>query len=341
MAVYSDNAMFFGSLDGKTLNELGKLNTKLKSLEDRKGLVNEIINSTNYFLEYIEKYYKVNITTREATSEDVGVFKRLEAMATYILSCEESILMDKESKKTYVFHNQNMKKYLDREKIDINNSQGKENIVDSENVVHALLAKKKNSRKLKDQFINNKDLEREDFLGSVLRDYQLLLDKINQKLSEDQDSNWATYTRQKYLVNQDMIDAKDMILGVWGYNTDVKESQKPDLDIFDFTDYNTVKFLLSMEKPSLEFNEDMWVVWQDFINTVKESNLTDKEKMIFKCLQDGWKLKDIEAEFNIKYHTLYQTEIPRIIKKIIKVGNKYDAKDQKISKKINNRKEKE
>ncbi|QIQ66190.1 sigma factor [Enterococcus phage nattely] len=340
MAGYAENTMFFGQIDGKTLNSLGKLDRSVKTLKDRSKQVNDIIDSTNYFVEYLSKYYKVSINANEATSEDVDIFKYLERMATYLLNSDESIALDKAEQKTYIFHNQTMQKYLDREKINVNNSNGQENIVDSENVVHALLAKKQNSRKLKVQTITVEDLKRDDKVGEILREYQLMLNAIDKKLSEPQDKKWAIYTRQKYLVKQDMVDAKDMLLGVWGYNTNFKESHIPDLDIFDFTDFKTVKYLLTFNKPNVSENEDMWCVWQDFIETVKKANLTQEELEIFKCLQDGWKLQEISDEFGIKYHGLYQTTIPRIAKKIMKVGNKYDCTDPKVKEKINNRKEK-
>lgn len=338
MALYSNNSFFTGDLDGKNLSTMDKLDRTVKSLEERKTNVLDQLNNSNYFLDYIENFYKVNLNSGDATSENVNVFKKLESFASYILACQESIDMDKAEQKTYVFHNQNMQKYLDREKVDVANNESNDNIVDAENIVHALLARPKNSRRQKIQEVKNKDLERDDLTGEILREYKMLLDTINERLSEPQNSKWPLYTKHKFLVKQDMIDVKNMLDGVWGYNIQAKETHVPDLDVFDFTDMETVKYMMQYGKPDLNFNEDMWCVWQDFIKVVKQANLTPQELDIFSKLQNGWQLTEIAEELNIVYERLRQTIVKNIAKKITKVGCKYDAEDIRVKQKIENRK---
>ena len=337
---YAGNSFFFGEIDGATLKDLGKLDVSKTSLEDRKKCLSDQLDSTNYFVDYLSQFYKVNINSNEALSEDVDIFKRLEQMATYLLKSDESKAIDQTEKKVYVFHNrrERFSNYMNRESVSMNQNGKSINIVDSDNIVHALMAKKKNSRKPKIQKILPQDLKRKDIVGEVLRDYQVFLDHIERKLHEEQDKNWRKYSRQRYLVQQDMIDAKNMLSGVWGFNISVSESHVPDLNIFDFTDYDTVRYLLDYPCPSVDFEEEMWIVWQDFMETVKKAGLTKEEAKIVCCLQQNWRIQEISDELGIKYASLYQTVIPRIVKKIMKVGNKYDCFDPKVEEKVKRRK---
>lgn len=342
MSGYANNSFFQGNLGNKNLKDFMKLDISKTSLEERKAYLNELIGDQSFFDEYFEKHFKASINSNEALSSEVNVCNVLENMANYLLNSDESKQMDADKKNVYVFHkgNERFKKRMDRETFSTTINGETMNIVDNPNVVHVLQKKEKNFRLPKKQKITKEDLLRDDFCGEVLRDYQKMLDNINKKIVEKRDKMYFKYSVNKSTVQQDMIDAKNMILGVWGYNISISESHIPDTEIFDFTDYNTVKFLLQMEKPDFSFNFEMWLVWTEFIETIKKANLTETEAEIVVMLQNQWKIQEISDATGIAYHNLYQTTIPRICKKIMKVGNKYDAYDEKIKLKIEKRKEK-
>lgn len=342
MSGYSNNSFFQGNLGNKNLKDFMKLDISKTSLEERKQYLDELIGDQYFFDEYFEKHFKANINSNEALSTEVNVCNVLENMANYLLNSDESKQMDADKKNVYVFHkgNERFKKRMDRETFSTTINGETMNIVDNPNVVHVLQKKEKNFRLPKKQKITKEDLLRNDFCGDVLREYQKMLDTINEKIVEKRDKMYFKYSINKSTIQQDMIDAKNMILGVWGYNISISESHVPDTEIFDFTDYDTVKFLLQMEKPDFSFNFEMWLVWTEFIETVKKANLTETETEIVVMLQNQWRIQEISDATGIAYHNLYQTTIPRICKKIMKVGNKYDAYDEKIKLKIEKRKEK-
>lgn len=342
MGGYAENSFFQGELANKNLKDFMKMDISKTSLEERQQYLKELIGDQSFFDEFFENHFKVSINANEALSTEVNVCNVLEKMANYLLNSDESKQMDSDEKNVYVFHkgNERFKKRMDRETFSTTVNGATMNVVDNPNVVHVLQKKEKNFRLPKRQKITKEDLLRDDFCGEVLRDYQKLLDTINKKIVEKRDKMYFKYSVNKSTVQQDMIDAKNMILGVWGYDTFISESHIPDTEIFDFTDYNTVKFLLQMEKPDFAINFEMWLVWTEFIETIKKANLTEVEAEIVVMLQNQWKIQEISDETGIAYHNLYQTAIPRICKKIMKVGNKYDACDEKIKLKIEKRKEK-
>ena len=342
MGGYAENSFFQGELANKNLKDFMKMDISKTSLEERQQYLKELIGDQSFFDEFFENHFKVSINANEALSTEVNVCNVLEKMANYLLNSDESKQMDSDEKNVYVFHkgNERFKKRMDRETFSTTVNGATMNVVDNPNVVHVLQKKEKNFRLPKRQKITKEDLLRDDFCGEVLRDYQKLLDTINKKIVEKRDKMYFKYSVNKSTVQQDMIDAKNMILGVWGYDTFISESHIPDTEIFDFTDYNTVKFLLQIEKPDFAINFEMWLVWTEFIETIKKANLTEVEAEIVVMLQNQWKIQEISDETGIAYHNLYQTTIPRICKKIMKVGNKYDACDEKIKLKIEKRKEK-
>lgn len=346
MAGYSVNQFFQGDLEGQQLRDYYKLDNSKTLLEDRKKVLEELLGEKgNYFTEYIESHYKAALNASDPTSENINVFKTLETMANYLLNCEESKAIDQLEKPEYVFHTNNdyfgMKR--NRELFNMNSDDGNTNMVDNSNIVHALIKKQGNSRVPKTQKITQSDLERKDFCGVVLRGYQSFLDHIDNKIKETKDNPdhlWRKYLNAKGSVKKDMLDVKDMLLGVWGYNTQIKEGHIPDYDIFDFTDVETVRYLLQLSEPQFGSDFDMWLTWKEFEMTVKKANLTTQEQLVVYCLKNSWQLREISEEFDIDYDRLRRTIMNTIIKKIIKLGNKYDAFDIHIANKIQLRKEK-
>lgn len=341
MGRYSENQIFQGNIDNKNIRDFFKLDMKKRSTDDRIEEVNEMLDKSDYFTDFFSDYFKVSVSPRDALSEDVNVCQTLEKMANYILSSEDEIDHRRKEKPEYVFHTRRDKfeGKLKREMINLKSDDGSVgNIVDNENVVHVMAAKEINSRVPKTQKITAKDLAEDSECGRILREYQTFLDHVDNKLKEKPEKLWRYYSNAKGQVKDDMINVKNMLKGVWGIDQ-ISESAKPDLDIFDFTDFDTVKFLLSLKKPSLSFNYDMWVLWNDFNNTVRKANFTAQENAVHILLQLEYSMTDIAIELDIEYHRLRRTIIDNMVKKVIKVGNKYDAEDPKIAEKLKKRKE--
>lgn len=334
---------FQGELDGTTLFELQKkVDRKKKSLEDRMDVVDSLLESTTFYTDYFTDHFKADINCGDSLSSDINVCRNLEMMANYILNSDEMKELDHKEKPVYVFHKSNEKfeKKLGRESISIKTSDGSGNLVDSENVVHAVLAKPKNSRLPKTQTITKADLEMDNECGRILRDYQVFLDHVSNKLSENKpDRLWRYYSSAKAQIKDDMIMTKDFLIGVWGYDTYVKESNGFDYDIFDFTDFETVKALLPLQ-PNFYFEKELWEVCHDLDLVIAKANMTTIELEIINALRAQWQIKEIAEAMGEPYAKVRQTTIPRVIKKIIKVGERYDAADKDVALKIQNKKDK-
>lgn len=342
MGRYSENQFFQGNIDNKNIRDFFKLDSNKKSTQDRIDAVDEILDSSEYFMDFFSDYFKVNVNSGDALSEDLNVCQTLERMANYILSSEEELEHNKKEKPVYVFHKRRDKfeDKMNREKQNSKSENGSiENITENENIVHAVLASSKNSRLPKVQTITKKDLEAQTKTGKILRDYQVFLDLVDEKLKNKPDKKWRYYSNAKGQIKDDMINVKNMLDGVWGFNIDSKDSTVPDMDIFDFTDFNTIRYLLSMKKPSLIENYDDWILWHDFNKTVEKANFTITEKAVLALLQLEYSMVDIARELDIDYNRLRRSTIENMIKKVSKVGDKYDAEDPLIEEKIKKRKE--
>ena len=241
--------------------------------------------------------------------------------------------MDKDERKkdNYVIHkdrNKFMKKLNDE------NS----GFMDDENIVHFLI-KQRNDYKPKIQKITAYDINKNTETGRVLREYNNFLNHIDEALKKGPDSRWFMFSRAKYQVKDDMLYVKKMLDGIWGENIKpIGVPKKTDYYFIDFTDYKTVKYLIKMDRPDFEFDQELWIVWLEFNDVVRKANLTQEEYSVFYLLQKQWNIKEISEYLNIDYDRVKRTVINNIVKKIIKVGDKYSATNLVDKYKILNKK---
>ncbi|WEA58283.1 hypothetical protein [Pediococcus pentosaceus] len=189
------------------------------------------------------------------------------------------------------------------------------------------------------QKITEVDLKEDSYLGGILRDYQLMLDQIETKM-RTMSKGYRMLSNHKHDVKDNMILAKNMLRGVWGENCNPKYPQPAkEYNFFDFTDENTVKELLSMNK-SFDENISLWMAVNDFENVVKKAGLKDYEFALFKALKAGYTPKDIEDLTRLNIFTTYKIRL-NIIKKVVAVGEHYDYADTDYKKIINLKREKQ
>ena len=171
----------------------------------------------------------------------------------------------------------------------------------SPEVIDFLLANQSNYKKAKDQKITATDLKRSDYLGEVLRDYQTYIDVLNT-------SNMQVYRRNRLKgeVQRDMILSKDALLRVHGYNLRYfSESTKPNLEVFDFADFNQLKGyslrvpedikdknhanidgLLRM-KFNGDFQNDFQCILYDLDILIEKTKLTERERECLNYFRNG------------------------------------------------------
>ena len=285
---FTSQQNFLASIDGVTANELNRvMDRTLDNYDERKACIESTLEGTTFFEEYFTDYYNVNASQNDYLSLENNVCKVLENYASYLLNSKD---IDDEETQQYKFYydestfrravNKDMK-YDDK----------------SPEVIDFLLANQSNYKKAKDQKITATDLKRSDYLGEVLRDYQTYIDVLNT-------SDMKVYRRNRLKgeVQRDMILSKDALLRVHGYNLRYfSESTKPNLEVFDFADFNQLKGysvdgvdphyskvdgLLRM-KFNGDFQNDFQCILYDLDILIEKTKLTERERECLNYFRNG------------------------------------------------------
>lgn len=352
MAFSSQN--FTGVLDGTDVNELNKkIDYSKTHLKERKEVVEDILNNTDFYGEYFDNYFKTSITSRDALSSDVNVCKSLERMANYLLNSKEIKQEEDAEKVKYVFHTDEnyFRKKVEREH-SLSQVMSAENEEYEENIIHFLKTSETNHKVKKRQTPDLKNIrvskvnseEDVEEVTQIVNEYQSFIDYITEMLvTKDRSINRYLLTKTKGELTDDIILTKDSLLGIWGYKLkNTAESTLPNMDVFDFTNMDHVKGtdlvfinnkgketkvkikgLMYFKPKTLMAEDDFSFVLCDFEKTVEKANLTKREQSVLELLREGHRNVDIERILNISQKTV-RYDIETIAKKIIRVGNKYD-----------------
>ena len=285
---FTSQQNFLASIDGVTANELNRvMDRTLDNYEERKKCIEETLEGTTFFEEYFTDYYNVNASQNDYLSLENNVCKVLENYASYLLNSKD---IDDEESQQYKF-------YYDETAF--RRAVNKDMKYDEKGpeVIDFLLANQSNYKKAKDQKITSSDLKRNDYLGDVLRDYQTYIDVLN-------NSNMQAYKRNRLKgeVQRDMILSKDALLRVHGYHLRYfSESTKPNLELFDFADFNQLKGytvegvdphytkvdgLLRMRFNG-DFQDDFQCILYDLDILIEKTKLTERERECLNYFRNG------------------------------------------------------
>ena len=315
---FTSQQNFLASIDGVTANELNRvMDRTLDNYDERKACIENTLEGTSFFEEYFTDYYNVNASQNDYLSLENNVCKVLENYASYLLNSKD---IDDEESQQYKFY------YDESEFMRAINKDVKYDDKGQE-VIDFLLANQSNYKKAKDQKITAADLNRNDVVGDVLRDYQSYIDLLN-------NSNMQAYRRNRLKgeVQRDMILAKDALLRVHGYNLRYfSESTKPDLEVFDFADFNQLKGytmegvesryakidgLLRM-KFNGDFQNDFQCILYDLDTLIDKTKLTEKERECLNYFRNGLTNTKTSDILGID-HSVISRNIDRAIKKVNK-----------------------
>lgn len=305
-----------------TVNELNKqIDYNKTKLDDRKKIVENILNS-GFYEEYIDNYFKVNLSADDELSEKNYVCNSLERLANYLLNSDEIKEEKKSEKFEYKFYadEEAFNKAINKEpKLDgMINTNGLE--VEKENVIHFLKRGNRNYKMSKTQTITKKDLRRDDELGRILREYTDYLEKITKELNDLENSKLSRFqlSRISGSVKNDMILAKDILLGVFGYKTNAEESAKIDWDQIDFTNHTHVRALLYM-RPGPRADMDLKFIIDDFIKLLEKAKPTKLQRQIIELLRENKRITEIGEELNITKQRVSKN-IDMLVKRICKIA---------------------
>ena len=334
---------FTSELHNTTVYDLNKkIDYSKTKVEERLEVVNNILDNTDFYKDYFDKYFKAGINAGNPLSEDINVCKSLEKMANYLLNSEE-IKKEEDAEKTqYVFYTD--RKYFDKKvnrEVSIESMTKTNNQDHQQNVIHFLQGFEQNHKLSKNLKITTKDLKRDDYLGKILRDYQKFSDYISEELrNKNPKHNRYILTKTKGAIAYDMLYCKEVMLGVLKSGC-TNESTNYDYNVFDFTNEVHLKgtTLLTSKgntlmakgllyfKPNFEPNNVFSYILMDLQETIEEANLTDEEKQVLFLMREGYSNIEIARDLDINHVKVFRT-INGIVKKVIKVGNKYDKKEE-------------
>ena len=315
---FTSQQNFLASIDGVTANELNRvMDRTLDNYDERKACIENTLEGTSFFEEYFTDYYNVNASQNDYLSLENNVCKVLENYASYLLNSKD---IDDEETQQYKFY------YDESEFMRAINKDIKYDDKGQE-VIDFLLANQSNYKKAKDQKITASDLNRNDVVGEVLRDYKSYIDTLD-------NSDMQAYRRNRIKgeVQRDMILAKDALLRVHGYNLRYfSESTQPNLELFDFADFNQLKGysvdgvdphyskvdgLLRM-KFNGDFQNDFQCILYDLDILIEKTKLTDRERECLNYFRNGLTNVKIGDIINITSQSVGQS-IDSAIKKVNK-----------------------
>ncbi|MGG2090850.1 hypothetical protein ABFY59_28610 [Priestia aryabhattai] len=339
---FSQQLNFLGTLDGTDVNKINKkIDYRKTKLEERKQIVENILNNTEFYTEYFSGFFKTNLNSKDPLSSGVNVCKSLERMVDYLLSSDE-IKREKDTEKAqYAFHTNTyyFQKKIDREQSieALSETQGSGR---SEFILHLLQEGERHYKKEKKQVISKKDLAHDGLLGEILRDYNTYEEFITNELKRKEKSNFNRYnlTKIKGQIFHDMIYIKNYFLGAFDFDLKTfAESTDYATDVFDFTNELHLKggvietesgttlvakgllFFRPSHDLNSNFNHTLW----DLQNTIDSAKLTNFEKIVLESYRNGLTQEEIALQLNTYQKKISRT-ISTIARKIIKMGNKYD-----------------
>lgn len=315
------------------------INYKIDNIEDRMKCVDIALAHGNMFYqEYFDKYCDPGITNSDMLLSDSNVVQSLESMANYILAKDDEY---NKTESSYFVSEHELDRKMRRE--DEFDNTGTSLIVDKDETVSVYEEAKSNQnfKKSKTQTIKPSDLERNDELGSILRDYNTFINLISNYTKKDKvtgetkkidkKANLYTYSKQHSSIKDDMIICKDSMMKTHGYNLKYfSESTQPNYDMIDLTNVNhllggevkysntTIKSdgLLSFT-PTDDYQDDFNCIIVDVQNLVDKTDLDEFELNVLELYREGMRVYNISQELNT-YSDKVSRAINRIAKKVSK-----------------------
>src|SRR5699024_10737041 len=217
---------------------------KIDSIEDRIKCVDiALAHGDIFYQEYFDKYCDPCITNSDMLLSDSNVVQSLESMANYILAKDDEY---NKTESSYFVSEHELDRKMRRED-EFDNTDTSLIVDKDENVyVYEEAKSNQNFKKSKTQTIKPSDLERNDELGSILRDYNTFINLISNYTKKDKvtgetkkidkKANLYTYSKQHSSIKDDMIICKDSMMKTHGYTLKYfSESTEPNYDMIDLT----------------------------------------------------------------------------------------------------------
>lgn len=310
---------FSGRLDGVTIYDLiNKIDYNKSTYEERLEVIEDILNSTDFFVEYFDEYYNCHINEKQGMSEDEFVCVALERMASYLLLAED--IRDDISRKNNDYTFVNKKDFFQRK---LEREPSFENLCKQE-FMHTVNGHAQNSNKnyllSKKQKIYSSDLKDDGEMGYILRQYEDFMELSRQQLHKKVDREGFLLQRNIGYAKEDMLFVKNSYKGTIDFIHVMPGGLTSiTIDDVDFTNKEQVQILLCMQEMDLSY-DDLSLIIFDFQKLLSKVWMDDFEKQVVELLRLGYKRSDIARELNC-YHIKVTRAIEKITKKIVSKQN--------------------
>ena len=301
-------------LDGTTLDEIGKkIDYKRSKLEERKELVENIVEDTSFFQDYFDEYYNPSPTNSEVLSEQDSVCLMLERLGSYLLASDEVKEERNINKIEYKFITS--KSYFDKK---LNKEAHYDEITDN-NILDIMLFVRKESNylKCKQQKINSDDYKQGD-MGEILSQYQKYIDIVNKENELTKNSKRDKKTaRLVSSVNYDMLDVKNSYKGTIDFKNITKNVGEKYVGDIDYNNIKIIDTVLKLGQASGEIN-DIHAIILDIDMALEKLHLSDLEKEIIRLYRLGATKQSIATDLGISRPYVFQ-KITFIEKKLMEL----------------------
>lgn len=318
---------FQGTLDGETVRSLTKkFDFGIMDLEGRVDKVKEILECSDFFIEYLSKYYTGIANTKTPLSEDNNVFQLIEKMVTYIMNSTEIKEEFSKSEIKYIFYKDRdyFEKMLAREVkfdgvLDPTNESG-------EIFLHYFMsADNKNYKEALYLDVKDEDIMQQNEMGAVLREYQKFLNSVDEKLQSKTPPCPRYYlTRTKRSLQNDMVDVKSAYKGIFkGKKVGVDSCDYNLLGLVDLTDPWHVQQALKFPVGDLRPESDLDILLHDLQAAVEKTKMSETWKDILKYYRQGMTTYEIANIVNIGQPSVakaIQTISKRVAKTMKEMG---------------------
>ncbi|HHB2481295.1 TPA: helix-turn-helix transcriptional regulator [Bacillus cereus] len=335
---------FSSSIAGKKLVDFQQYDASIEKLEERKGLVGELIldengNINSFFSTYFNEYYDVSPTQQGWMAEQDAVCRTLEMLGTYILNAKD-IQSNRKVKYRFWRSEREFKSYKESQNVvasafDSGGSEGSE--VEVFDMFYS--NDDKNYKKSKDMQLYAKDIREIVEIGrlqdmieragneSFIKIVENRIDASLPIIIEEEHRARLLKIRKnvKNYVNMWVRDMKDNQIAIKkavkrpiDFKNVLKDEGAPNkLDAIDFMEESDIKTLLPYLSRE-DLMTDIGIIVYDLNKLIDNTKLSAREKEVVNLYRGGLKKTELADELGINKASVRKMEY-RISEKVAKV----------------------
>ncbi|PGA25327.1 MULTISPECIES: helix-turn-helix transcriptional regulator [Bacillus cereus group] len=338
---------FSGSIAGKKLVDFQQYEASIEKLEERKGLVGELIldengNVHSFFSTYFNEYYGVSPTQKDWMAEQDAVCRTLEMLGTYILNAKD-IESNRKVKYRFWRSEREFKSYKESQNVvaSVFESGGNEGS-DFEVFDMFYSNDDKNYKKSKDTQVYSKDIKEiveigrlQDMVERASSDsfIKMVENKIDASLSilmeEDEKARLIKIRKNvKNYVSRWVREMKDNQIAIKkaikrpiDFKNVLKDEGAPNkLDTIDFMEEGDIKTLLPYLSRE-DLMSDIGIIVYDLNKLIDRTKLSVREREVVNLYREGLKQTEVADELKINKASVRKMEY-RISEKTAKTYEK-------------------